>query len=106
MWATLRAYGREGYREIVEHDLDLAQASPRASTRRPTSSVSLTCAEHRVLPVPAGRVEDGRELNELNRRIGEAAIEDGRVYFGTTDYGGAGVPPGDRELADARSRTR
>jgi hypothetical protein len=27
-------------------------------------------------------------LNDLNRRVGELVLEDGRVYFGTTDYGG------------------
>jgi glutamate/tyrosine decarboxylase-like PLP-dependent enzyme len=32
--------------------------------------------------------EDGPELDELNRRIGEAAITDGRVFFGSTNYGG------------------
>ena len=29
-----------------------------------------------------------RELDDLNRRIGEAALVDGRVFFGSTDYGG------------------
>ena len=26
VWASLRAYGRDGYRALVEHDLDLARA--------------------------------------------------------------------------------
>jgi glutamate/tyrosine decarboxylase-like PLP-dependent enzyme len=33
-------------------------------------------------------MEDGDTLNELNHQIGEAALEDGRVFFGSTDYGG------------------
>ena len=28
------------------------------------------------------------ELDELNRRLGQAVLDDGRVYFGTTVYGG------------------
>jgi len=28
------------------------------------------------------------ELDELNRRIGAMVLEDGRVYFGTTEYAG------------------
>jgi hypothetical protein len=28
------------------------------------------------------------ELDELNRRLGEIVLEDGRVYFGTTVYEG------------------
>jgi glutamate/tyrosine decarboxylase-like PLP-dependent enzyme len=31
---------------------------------------------------------DGPELDELNRRIGEQALIDGRVFFGSTNYGG------------------
>jgi glutamate/tyrosine decarboxylase-like PLP-dependent enzyme len=35
---------------------------------------------------PDGRGEP--ELDELNRRLGEAILEDGRVYVGTTVYRG------------------
>ncbi|MGH2709437.1 MAG: aspartate aminotransferase family protein, partial [Actinomycetota bacterium] len=35
---------------------------------------------------PPGYPED--KLDDLNRRIGEAAIEDGRVFFGATVYDG------------------
>ncbi|HUL85930.1 MAG TPA: pyridoxal-dependent decarboxylase [Actinomycetota bacterium] len=89
VWATLRAYGREGYRGIVEHDLDLAQALAAAVDAAPDLErladvqLNIVCFRYR----PAGSV-DGEELNDLNRRIGEAAIEDGRVFFGSTTYGG------------------
>jgi glutamate/tyrosine decarboxylase-like PLP-dependent enzyme len=33
-------------------------------------------------------LDDEPELDNLNRRIGAAVIEDGRVYFGTTVYRG------------------
>ena len=35
---------------------------------------------------PAGVAED--ELDELNRRLGERLLEDGRVFCGTTVYDG------------------
>jgi glutamate/tyrosine decarboxylase-like PLP-dependent enzyme len=35
---------------------------------------------------PHGVAED--ELDELNERLGQAVLDDGRVYFGTTVYGG------------------
>ena len=40
-----------------------------------------------MLPLPAaGPPEEG--LDELNRAIADAAIEDGRVFFGSTEYDG------------------
>jgi glutamate/tyrosine decarboxylase-like PLP-dependent enzyme len=88
VWATLRAYGRSGYRAIVERHLDLGQhlaaKVDEASDLERLADVPLNivCFRYR----PPGVSED--RLDELNRAIGEAAIEDGRVFFGTTEYGG------------------
>ena len=89
VWATLRAYGREGHRAIVEHDLELAQhladvvdAAPDLE-RLADVQLNIVCFRFR----PQGSV-DGQDLDELNRRIGEAALTDGRVFFGSTNYGG------------------
>jgi len=88
VWATLRAYGREGYRAIVERHLDLAQhlaarvdAAPDLE-RLAEVSLNIVCFRFR----PGGFEED--RLDELNRRLGAAVIEDGRVAYGATDYGG------------------
>ena len=89
VWATLRAYGREGHQAIVEHDLDLAQhlaemvdAAPDLE-RLADVPLNVVCFRYR----PPGS-EDGPELDDLNRRIGEEALRDGRVFFGATRYGG------------------
>jgi glutamate/tyrosine decarboxylase-like PLP-dependent enzyme len=89
VWATLRAYGREGYRSVVEGHLDLAQRL--AQRVREAADLELladvgfdiVCFRYR----PSG-MSDGPELDDLNRRLGAAVIEDGRVFFGTTSYGG------------------
>lgn len=88
IWATLAAYGRSGYRAMVERHLDLAQHL----ARRVDSSPDL----ERLAPVPLcivclrarppGVPED--KLDDLNRRLGAALIADGRVYAGTTVYAG------------------
>ncbi len=89
VWATLRAYGRDGYRAIVEHDLDLAQGLSMSVDAAPDLErladvqLNIVCFRYR----PDGW-QDGPELNDLNRRIGEAALLDGRVFFGATEYGG------------------
>jgi glutamate/tyrosine decarboxylase-like PLP-dependent enzyme len=86
VWATLRAYGRSGYQEVVERCLDLAQrlasrvdASPELE-RLADVPLNIVCFRFR----PPGIPDD--QLDELNRRLGEAIIADGRVFFGTTVY--------------------
>ncbi len=88
VWATLRAYGREGYRSMVERHLRLARrvadqvdAAPDLE-RLADVSLNVVCFRYR----PPGIADD--HPDDLNRRLGELVLEDGRVYFGTTVYGG------------------
>jgi glutamate/tyrosine decarboxylase-like PLP-dependent enzyme len=87
-WASLRAYGRAGYRAMVERHLDLAQRLAARIDAEPDlellAEVPLNIVCFRYRPVGVG--DDA--LDELNRRLGEALVEDGRVYAGTTTYGG------------------
>ena len=88
IWATLRAYGREGYRTIVERHLDLAQHlagrvdEAEDLERLAEVPLNIVCFRYRPAGLPEG------ELDGLNRAIGEAALADGRVFFGTTVYDG------------------
>lgn len=88
IWATLAAYGRDGYRAMVERHLDLAQRLARRVDEAPDlerlAEVPLCIVCFRVRP--AGVPDDA--LDELNRRVGEALLDDGRVFAGTTVYGG------------------
>jgi glutamate/tyrosine decarboxylase-like PLP-dependent enzyme len=88
VWATLRAYGRRGYREMVERHLRLA--------RRLAERVDRTPELERLAPVPLNIVcfrarppgVDEEGLDELNRSLGEELLRDGRVFAGTTRYDG------------------
>ncbi len=88
VWATLRAYGRDGYRAMVERHLRLARHLAAEVERRPElellaePQLNIVCFRAR----PAGVQED--ELDALNRRLGEALLADGRVFCGTTVYDG------------------
>jgi glutamate/tyrosine decarboxylase-like PLP-dependent enzyme len=88
VWATLKAYGRDGYRALVERGLDLARrvadrvdAAPDLE-RLADVPLNIVCFRYR----PEGVGDD--ELDELNAAIGDAILADGRVYVGTTSYGG------------------
>jgi glutamate/tyrosine decarboxylase-like PLP-dependent enzyme len=88
VWATLRAYGRDGYQAMVERHVALAgrlaeqvDAEPELE-RLADVPLNVVCFRYR----PAG-VEEA-ELDELNTRLGQAVLDDGRVYFGTTIYAG------------------
>ena len=88
VWATLRAYGRDGYRDMVERHLALAQRLAATVDAAPDlerlADVPLNIVCFRVKP--PGVPEE--ELDELNRRVGEAVLADGRVFAGTTVYAG------------------
>ncbi|HEX5902257.1 MAG TPA: aminotransferase class V-fold PLP-dependent enzyme [Actinomycetota bacterium] len=88
VWATLRAYGRAGYREIIERHLDLAQRLAARVDAAPDLErlgdvpLNIVCFRYRPPDVPEER------LDELNRQVAAAVIEDGRVIFGSTVYEG------------------
>ncbi|MDQ7903220.1 pyridoxal-dependent decarboxylase [Phytohabitans sp. ZYX-F-186] len=88
IWATLAAYGRAGYRAMVERHLDLAQHLAALVDAAPDlerlADVPLCIVCFRVRP--AGVPEE--ELDDLNREVGAALLADGRVFAGTTVYGG------------------
>jgi glutamate/tyrosine decarboxylase-like PLP-dependent enzyme len=88
VWATLKAYGREGYRAMVDRHIRLArrvgdqvEAASDLELLAPVR-LNVICFRYR----PPGYPED--RLDELNRRLGADILADGRVYFGTTVYGG------------------
>ena len=87
IWATLAAYGRAGYRALVERHCDLAQHLAAVVDSAPDLErlaevpLNVVCFRYR----PPGLAES--ELDEVNRRLGEALLDDGRVFAGGTVYG-------------------
>jgi glutamate/tyrosine decarboxylase-like PLP-dependent enzyme len=88
VWATLRAYGRSGYQAMIERHVELARRLADQVDLEPELerlaevALNVVCFRYR----PAGLAED--QLDELNSRLGQAVLDDGRIYFGTTVYGG------------------
>jgi glutamate/tyrosine decarboxylase-like PLP-dependent enzyme len=88
IWATLRAYGRQGVRAMVERHQDLAMRLGGLVDQAPDMELlapvqlCVVCFRYR----PPGMAED--EVEHLNRRLGEELLADGRVYAGTTLYRG------------------
>ena len=88
IWATLAAYGRDGYRALVERHVNLA----RRLADQIAAAADFQLLEPPVLNVvcfryaPPGVPE--HRLDELNRQLGDAVLADGRIYFGTTIYDG------------------
>lgn len=87
-WANLMAYGRQGIRKMIERSVDvakhLANLVEAASDLELLADVSLNIVCFRYNP---GNIPEN-VLNELNQKLGEAMIEDGRVFVGTTTYTG------------------
>lgn len=88
VWATLRAYGRDGYRAMVERHLALAQRVAAQVDEAPDLErladvpLNIVCFRFHPPGVPEG------ELDDLNRKLGAMVLEDGRIFFGTTEYAG------------------
>jgi glutamate/tyrosine decarboxylase-like PLP-dependent enzyme len=88
VWATLRAYGRAGHRAMVERHIRLARhlgelidAAPELE-RLAEVKLNIVCFRARPEGVAA------ESLDELNRRLGQRLLDDGRVFAGTTVYEG------------------
>ena len=75
VWATLRAYGRRGVREMVERHLVLAQRVAQRVDAAPDMErladvpLNIVCFRYR----PEG--VDEKELDELNRRLGDEVLK-------------------------------
>jgi glutamate/tyrosine decarboxylase-like PLP-dependent enzyme len=87
VWATLKAYGREGHRRIVEHCLDIAlhfasvvDANPKLERM---AEVPLNIVAFRYNP--GGKSDE--ELDRINRQLGEAVLTDGRFLVRTSKPG-------------------
>jgi glutamate/tyrosine decarboxylase-like PLP-dependent enzyme len=87
-WATLAAYGREGVRRLVEHNLDLALHLAAGVDEAPDlerlAEIQLNIVPFRYNP---GGLDEAA-LDDLNRRLGEAVLADGRFLIGTSKLGG------------------
>lgn len=88
IWATLRAYGRDGYRSMVERHLDLAAHLGRLVDEADDfelladTQLCIVCFRYRPPGVPEERLDD------LNTRLAAALLEDGRVYAGPALFRG------------------
>lgn len=87
VWATIKAYGRDGHRRIVEHCLDIAQHFAEQVKQQDQlelmNDVQLNIVPFRYNP---GNMSEA-DLDTLNERLGEAVLADGRFLVGTTKIG-------------------
>jgi glutamate/tyrosine decarboxylase-like PLP-dependent enzyme len=88
VWATLRAYGRSGYREMVERHLDiaahLAELIDEAAELERLAEVPLNIVCFRARP--SGVPEE--QLDSLNTDLSRRLLDDGRVFVGSTTFDG------------------
>ena len=87
VWATLKAYGREGQRRIVEHCLDITQYC----AKKVLESDQFDLMNDPQLNIVSFRYNPGgmsdEELDALNERLGAAVLADGRYLVGTSRMG-------------------
>jgi glutamate/tyrosine decarboxylase-like PLP-dependent enzyme len=88
VWATLRAYGRSGYREMVERHLgvaahlaELIDAAPELE-RLAEVPLNIVCFRAHPPGVPDA------QLDLLNSNLARRLLADGRVFVGSTTFDG------------------
>jgi len=88
VWATIKAYGRQGIRKMVEQNI----AQARYLAELVDDSPDLELLEEVYLNIVCFRYNPGgyteELLNQINKELGAAILEDGRVFVGTTTYQG------------------
>jgi glutamate/tyrosine decarboxylase-like PLP-dependent enzyme len=82
-----------GLARRVAHRVDEADDLERLADVQ----LNVVCFRYRPADVPE------EELDALNQRLSEAVLADGRVYVGTTTYGGVS-PSGPRSSTIARRK--
>ncbi len=88
VWATLKAYGRQGIQHMVQQNIDLAQYLCSVISDSPDlellveAPLNVVCFRFN----PGGTAEE--RLNQINRELGDALLADGRVFVGTTTLRG------------------
>ncbi len=87
VWATLKAYGRDGHRRVVEHCLDVTEHFVEQVKAHPElelmAEAPLNIVAFRYNP---GGMED-EALDRLNAELGEEVNRDGRFMLGTSKLG-------------------
>ena len=88
IWSTLKAYGRSGIRSMIEQHLaltrrlaDAVEAAPELELLAP-AQLNIVC--FRLFD----KARSADELDRINTELGQALLEDGRVFAGMTRYGG------------------
>jgi aromatic-L-amino-acid decarboxylase len=93
VWLALRQHGTDWYAEMIRHHMELARYLARLVDE--AADFELVCAPVLSIVcfryVPAGRVKDLNELNELNFGLEMALIEDGRALVSGTELNGIRV---------------
>lgn len=88
VWMSLKAYGFEAIREMIQKDVDLAKYLAEAVAVAPDfelcagSDLAITCFRY------TGRLSNRNEIEQLNKHLIPALEKDGRVFITGTKLNG------------------
>ncbi|GAB5525300.1 MAG: aspartate aminotransferase family protein [Roseivirga sp.] len=88
VWMSLKAYGFEAIRAMIQKDVDLAKYLAEAVVAAPDfelcagSDLAITCFRY------TGQLSNKKEIEQINRRLIPALEQDGRVFITGTKLNG------------------